>query len=68
MMLFVDLAHVRLELEIPVIVFFLVAAESWLSTQRLVELSEVCAVSAPVVSSSWAIKLKKMTPTVRGQM
>ena len=28
MMLFVDLAHVRLELEIPVIVFFLVAAES----------------------------------------
>ena len=55
MMFFVDWAHVRLELEIPVVVIFLVAAESWLSTQRLVELSEGCAVSAPVVSSSWAI-------------
>ena len=40
MMFFVDLAHVRLELEIPIVVVFLVAAERWWSTQRLVELSE----------------------------
>ena len=55
MKFFVDLANVRLELEIPVIVFFLVAAERWLSTQPSLELSEGCAVSAPVVSSSYAI-------------
>ena len=51
----VDLDHVRLVLEIPVIVAFLVAAEKWLSTQPLLELSEGCAASAPVVSSRWAI-------------
>ena len=54
-MFLVVLADVRLVLEIPVIVVFLGAAASWLSTQPLVELSEGCAVSAPVVSSSWAI-------------
>ena len=55
MMFFVDLAHVRLELDIPVVVVFLVAAERWWSTQPVVEVSGRLCHQCTCRPSSWTI-------------